>query len=748
MRTVGLVTLVVFSLPAWAVAGSCPTIACGVPVTTTIGVVGEIDCYSFVGSAGEVVSITESEPSQPQFNTCWRLRRPDNAEVTTQCSGRQSVALPSTGTYTIEVYDNHTSGTGNATGTYSLGYAVVSDAAESCAAPIACGATVEETISTSAENDTFSFAAQAGEIAAISTNDVAAGVVIGFELYAPTGASLAQSSTDARTIVLPETGTYTIRVGENGDDGAGAYNLSFAIVSPTTSRCASSLTCGQSLTADISPRTNIDTFALETTVSGESINVITTGANGVFSPCWTIYAAPGPAPTVAGTPTPTCGQGQVLLPNTGTHVLRVNDSGDDATGAYGLGITCLGTATPTPSPTQTLSPTPTATTTPDPTLSPTPTLTPTATAETPTPTSSSTPNITVTATTTPVRTATATPHTNPTATPGSTPQGLADPKAAKAVIRCQKALTTAATKLVGSRLKRLDGCFARALDCAQTKQAEVACTTRTRATCERGLKKLADDDAKARSTIVKTCGRLTAADRGVSIGLGFDAQAATCPGVTDVQQLALCATARTRCETDELATVEGPRTGELLRLLGFGLEADACVTDFGGMGFGAGDPTLVGSPIVQCAKTLSRAARTLASVRLKRTAKCIESVLACVQIRPDDAGCFTKATVRCGGEAGKIVAAEAKSAIATNKRCAAIAFPTLASAVGLNWAALDSTCTALGVGAVSSLETYQECLRRAHACRAATILARVAPRAGEMLLYAQRPLFDSFCFSP
>ena len=115
---------------------------------------------------------------------------------------------------------------------------------------------------------------------------------------------------------------------------------------------------------------------------------------------------------------------------------------------------------------------------------------------------------------------------------------------------------------------------------------------------------------------------------------------------------------------------------------------------------------------------------------------------------PGDQACLAKAVVRCGGEASKIVAAEAKSAVATNKRCPAIPFATLASAVGLNLTALADTCTALGVGPVASLATYQECLRRAHACETATVLAAAAPRAGEMLLQAQRPLFESFCPLP
>ena len=65
-----------------------------------------------------------------------------------------------------------------------------------------------------------------------------------------------------------------------------------------------------------------------------------------------------------------------------------------------------------------------------------------------------------------------------------------------------------------------------------------------------------------------------------------------------------------------------------------------------------------------------------------------------------------------------------------------------------NLAALDTRCTALEVGPVSSFGVYQECLRRSHACDTAAAIAAAAPRTEEMLALVQRPLSESFCPAP
>src|SRR5262249_29879757 len=159
--------------------------------------------------------------------------------------------------------------------------------------------------------------ANAGEVASITSSETAAGLNACFELYGPSGTSLATSCVQG-TIGLPDTGTYTIRAFDNGDDNVGPYALSFTLVSATGHSWAAALARGDNPTPMTSPRTDADTFAFTTSLAAESVRIITTGAGGAFNPCWTLFAAPGAGPTPADTPTPVCGQADALLPNAGT----------------------------------------------------------------------------------------------------------------------------------------------------------------------------------------------------------------------------------------------------------------------------------------------------------------------------------------------------------------------------------------------------------------------------------------------
>jgi len=720
---------------AVAAAGTCASIACGASISGSVPL-GTSDCRDFSGTAGEVVSIAIDSTAGGAFSPRWTLLAPGGGSVGAgSFPDQRELTLPATGSYTIQVTDN-----GNDTaGAYTLTYVVVSDAPASCAAAIACGATIESALGTASESDTYAFDAEAGEIATITSGETAAGLNACWELYGPAGTSLANACVQG-TVTLPDTGSYTIRVFDNGDNNTGPYALSFAVVSPTASRCATAIACGQNPTPMISPRTNLDTFALTTTLDSEGVRIVTTGAGGAFNPCWTVFAAPGAGPTPAGTPTPVCGQGDVLLPHAGTHVIRVSDAGDDATGPYGLGVVCLGTATPSPTATPTLSATPT--------LTPSPTETPTATSETPTPTATSTPDVTATTTATATTTPTALVTPTATPTPSGPPVGLVDPKAAQAALRCQKTFLSAAAKLVTSRVKRLDACTTRVLGCVQTKPGDATCLAAATIACTKGFAKLAGDEVTMRASVARACAGLSAADRGSAAGLAFDAQAGPCAGIGDAGELGGCVATASRCDADTLMTAAAPRSGELVRVAGVALESGACLADFGGAGLGAGDPKVVGGPVVQCAKAVTKGARTLASVRLTRTGSCVTQVLTCVQAHPGDAGCLAKAAVRCGAQASKIAVAEARMVAGVNKKCLGIPFATLVAETGIDLGALDARCTALAVGPVSSFAGYEECLRRAHACGTASTLASAAPRAAEMLSQVQRSLFESFCPAP
>jgi hypothetical protein len=753
-----LVLVAVLVVPGRVAAqGACSvtdTIACDEAVQGTLSADGETDCFTFAGLANDIVSLAVQELSAG-FNACWEVRRSTGAVVEFTCGEQKHATLPVNDTYTIAVYDLGD----DDIGTYGLGFTVVSSSASSCAAPITCGDTLPRSISAIAESDTFTFPALAGEVASITIQQTV-GLNACWELYRPSGGSLANSC-DQKSVTLPDTGSYIIRAFDNGDDDSGNYNLNLVFVSPTVSSCSTAITCGQMLAGNIDEIAESETYGFTTTFPNETVRVTTVGALNPFNACWSLYTPLGdPVPDA----TPVCAAGaDILLADAGTHTIRVADDLDNATGGYTVDLACLGTPTPTPTPTptETETPTPTVTQTPldtptltaTPTVSatptgetPTPTDAPTATSETPTPTPSVTPSPTETIppTATPTVPRTATPVVTPTAAPG----GLANPVAAKAAAKCQKTITTASAKLAVGRLKRLDGCAARILDCFEAKPGDATCRDKASVACAKGLAKLADDEAKMRGSILKSCGTLAFGDLTSALGLGFEGAVGACAAVgsplVDLGSLIACATERHACSADALQTAAAPRTGELYRLLSIVVPGGDCLEDFGGGGAEVGDPKL-GKQVVKCARGITGAARTLASKRLSGVAGCVNAVMACLQTEPNDGVCLAKANARCGANGAKILAAEAKFGSTVAKKCGAIAFSTLAAGAGLNLGALDATCAPLGAGPVGSLASFQECVRRAYACGVADLIEAEAPRAAQVLSLVGRSLHDAFC---
>ena len=745
---VGWVTLA--PRAAWAACASTAPLSCGVAVGGTIAAVRDVDCFTFQGTLNDVVSIAAHEVKGANIAARWTLLDPDDASVGAgNFSTQKNLKLPKTGAYTIQVIDNGN----NKTGGFDVGYTVVSASAASCATSIVCGSTIATSLALPTQSDTYSFAAQAGEVVTITTAETGPGLNACWELYDAAGTSLAAACVEG-TVPLPSTGTYTIRAHDNGDDGSGNYDLDLDFVSATPSSCAAPLTCGESLSGlGIAPVAESDMFSF-TTGAGASVRITTSGAGGAFDPCWTLYAAPAAGPTPADTPTPVCGQADVTLPNAGTHVIRVADAGDDATGSYGLDLQCLGTPTPTATPPPTVTGTPTATHTATP--AGTPTLTPTATSETPTPTPTLTPLDTDTPTAspslTPTDTATASgaPTPTPTPTPSGPQGGLADPVAAKLAVKCQKSLLAVAGKLFQSRRTRVDTCVAKLFACVELQPNVGTCGARATTACIQSLAKLPADASKASAKMAKACAALPPADLAAPAGLGFDAASDVCAGlgtsVADATDVAVCTSARQECGADDLTTVAAPRSGELLRLISVPLSR-GCLADLGGTGASLGDPTGVGKQVVACAQAVTKAARALGAARLSRLAACVDLVYACIQLHPGDGTCQEQATTKCVAALAKVPTIESKLAAAIDKRCAGVPMDAIASASGFDLGGLAAICSAVG-GVSGSLADYEDCLQRSHACGVADLVEAAAPRAGELLEIAGQPLRPDFCPAP
>ncbi len=152
------------------------------------------------------------------------------------------------------------------------------------------------------------------------------------------------------------------------------------------------------------------------------------------------------------------------------------------------------------------------------------------------------------------------------------------------------------------------------------------------------------------------------------------------------------------------------------------------------------DPAGPGKALVKCAKALGNVGAKLAAARLKHLQKCVNAAFACVQVKPNDAGCPVKAGSTCGKEIGKLPADESKARAKIVKACAppAIAPSDLRIAAGLGFDAEASICADRGVAMLTSAADVASCVVAEHACRVDDLLGIEAPRAAELLQLAGR----------
>jgi hypothetical protein len=149
-----------------------------------------------------------------------------------------------------------------------------------------------------------------------------------------------------------------------------------------------------------------------------------------------------------------------------------------------------------------------------------------------------------------------------------------------------------------------------------------------------------------------------------------------------------------------------------------------------------GDP-VQGKVLQACTAAITKAATGFIAKKLSSLTKCVDKVFACIQTKPGDAGCLTKADQACAKEAAKIAAARAKVAPAIDKKCGGIDFTVnLLPPQAANLAALVATLP--GSNTLASLASYQNALRLRHECAAEDLLRAIAPRA-EALLDAYAP---------
>jgi hypothetical protein len=476
----------------------------------------------------------------------------------------------------------------------------------------------------------------------------------------------------------------------------------------------------------------------------------TCGAFTCPTPTTTATLTPSKTPTPTKTATPT---------RTATAtIVATQTPGPIGATATPPGVASTPTATPLATGTAQATATPLVTVTPTKTATPVPTVTPTPTASsTTTPTVTATPEPTITATATPEFTAT--PDVTPTATvipatatlvPTPAPTagslelgGLPDATLGKTAAKCQSAIGKAGAAFLTARLKQLDACTQGILECVQTKPGDAGCITKANAKC--GALRAASTAARAKllaAVQAKCAGSLVSAEnlRGAT-GLGYattDGDCATVLGhpAANVADVAECIARQYTCDSGNLYATQAPRAAELQRVAGVAPEAGACLPDFAGQGEDVGDP-VQGKVLQGCSAAITKAATGFIGKKLASLTKCMDKVFACIQLKPGDAACLSKADQACGKEAAKIAAARASVGPAIDKKCGGIDFTVnLLPPQAANLAALVATLP--GSNTLASLSSYENALRLRHDCAAEDLLRAIAPRA-ETLLDAFAP---------
>ena len=324
----------------------------GTVVTGSITSPGQFNAYTFSGNANDVIDFTMVTtsgnliPKLQLYNSKGTPIRSAYAGQPFGCGGStlemNAVLLPSSDTYTLDVSDC----SGSNTGEYSL-YAQRTNNPTG-AASLLIGETQTGTVGSAADSSTYTFSANADDVFDFTMVVTSGTLIPKMRLYNPNGMLVSPayagepfgcdgSTLEMNTITLPNTGTYTLLVGDCSDTNTGDYvlyaqstnrpigarNLPFAQVTDSTIGSAA-----ESITYTFSGNAKdyVD-FTMDTT-SGSLIPKIR-----LYNPDGTLLSS-----AYAGEPFG-CGgstleMNTVMLPKTGTYTVLVGDCADTNTGEY------------------------------------------------------------------------------------------------------------------------------------------------------------------------------------------------------------------------------------------------------------------------------------------------------------------------------------------------------------------------------------------------------------------------------
>lgn len=311
---------------------------CGQLLTGDIADVGEQDSLTFEANRNDAVYITLAELQERDagFDVRADLISPTGAVVLRAFNSRRFFNnLPAAGMYVIRIYDNANLRRGS--------YALRLD----CIAPptpnsrlLACGQTAADTIAGAVDSDLFIFNAQAGNIVSLTfteTADIDAGFDGRYDLYSPTGVSLAGSALGRRQFTLTETGPHVVKIFDNSNLRRGAYALGLECITPPSLNIKP-LVCGQTVRDTIAAVVDADLFTF-TAQPGNVVSITlasTQAFDASFDARYDLFSPTGQQLAAAAS-----SRLQFTLAAAGAYVIKVFDNANIRRGSYALGLECI-----------------------------------------------------------------------------------------------------------------------------------------------------------------------------------------------------------------------------------------------------------------------------------------------------------------------------------------------------------------------------------------------------------------------
>jgi hypothetical protein len=239
--------------------------------------------------------------------------------------------LPSSGVYTILVYE---SGLDN-TGGYDLN---LQFADGRCAnASLECGQTTSTSLTSITQHHIYTFSGKADDVVYVTAKGTSGAVCTVAEIFSPAGTLVKATScnTSSGRLTLPADGTYTILVHDSGLNNTGGYNLNLQFAD---GRCGTPIRYGQTLNASLTSITQHHVYTF-TGNANQLLDVVARGTSGAVCAVAEVYRPDGVLLIAAS-----CNQstGNFTLPQDGKYTIVIYDFGLNNTGGYSINLICIG----------------------------------------------------------------------------------------------------------------------------------------------------------------------------------------------------------------------------------------------------------------------------------------------------------------------------------------------------------------------------------------------------------------------